>query len=162
MMKRNLSTLIIALLCFVATSQASNAFTEEFRADYAFLSDGQIGDDDCYTFKLGAVMHNGEEAQEIAMKDLIEVLSATPVILAKDGCPAAETVTPFGMIISYADPKFNDVVFSAERMQEIQETQGYAEKLLYNAAAVTFNDISFLDTDGNSHRLSDKVFTIKN
>lgn len=157
-MKTILSTLTIALFCVIATSQATDVFAQELKGDATYLRTGANGDDDCYSFKLGDVTHQGEATQQISGTDLMAILGATPVIIANEGCAAPASINPVSMTVTYADGRSMD--YPVEQMHLIKETPALAERLLHNAASVTFSDISFSDEAGIVHRLQDKVFNI--
>lgn len=158
-MKTILSTFTIALFCLVATSQATDVFAQELKGDATYMRSAVNGDDDCYSFKLGDVTHKGDATQQISSADLMEILGATPVIVANEGCAATASINPVSMTVTYADGRSMD--YPVEQMHLIKETPALAERLLHNAASVTFSDISFSDKDGTAHTLTAKVFEIK-
>lgn len=157
-MKAVFSTITIALLCLIATSQATDIFTGELKEDALFLTSDDNGDDDCYIFKLGEVEHRGKSEQKISSIDLREVLGTTPVIIAKSGCAAPVTVNPASMTITYSDGRIMN--YPADQMYQIQENQGVAERFLYDAVSVLFTNISFTDEAGTTRALKDKMFKI--
>lgn len=158
-MKTILSTLTIALFCLVATSQATDVFAQELKGDAAFLQSSVNGDDDCYSFKLGEVTHNGDATQQISSNEMKTLLGATPVIIAKEGCTAPTTISPVGMTMTYSNGYIRE--FSVEEINSFRETPDIAEKMLYTVVSVTFTGISFSDETGVTHMLENKVFEIK-
>jgi len=158
-MKSTLSTLTIALFCLIATSQATDIFVEQLKDDAMFMRAGSNGDDDCYSFKLGEVTLKGTSAHQISNTDLMPILGATPSIVANEGCTAASKINPISMTVTYKDGRTMD--YPVEQMHLISETPALAERLLFDAASVTFSGISFTDEAGEAHTLADKVFEIK-
>jgi hypothetical protein len=158
-MKTILSTLTIALFFVIATSQASDTFTAQLKGDATFLRSSSNGDDDCYSFKLGDVLHAGDDAQKISSVDLMAILGATPAIVANEGCVAASKINPIAMTVTYKDGRTME--YPVEQRHMIKETPALAERLLHDAASVTFSAISFSDEAGEAHTLADKVFAIK-
>ena len=158
-MKTILSTLTIALFCLVATSQATDVYAQELKGDVAFLKSDMNGDDDCYSFKLGEVTHSGDATQQISNTEMKALLGVTPVIIAKEGCSAPNTLSPVGMTMTYSNGYIRE--FSVEEINSFRETPDIAQKMLYTVVSVTFTGISFSDEAGTAHTLKDKVFEVK-
>lgn len=158
-MKTILTTLTIALFCLSATSQATDGFAQQLKDDSAFMQTDANADDDCYSFKLGKITHEGNDAQQLSIANLKTMLGQDPVIVAKQGCPSATEVKPVGMKATYSNGYIRE--FSTQEMSAFKDTPDMAEKMLHSVVLVTFTNISFSDEAGTSRKLTDKIFKIK-
>ena len=158
-MKTILSILTITLLSLTVISQTSDALAQQLQDDASFLSANTDGDDGCYSFVLGEIMHEGGAIQEISAVNVKDLFVNFPVIIAKTGCTKPTTVNLVKVTVTYSNGYARE--FSVEEMDAFKETPDMVEKFMHNAVTVTFSGINFSDDAGVALTLKDKVFEIK-
>lgn len=138
---------IACLLLAAAVSTTQVGILDEAKGDAGFLADGFA--QDCYFIKIGELT---SKAEKPAVAEVQAALANEVTAQAESGCAAVDKVTYTGLHIVYKDG--SDFDYPAESMASLREHSPSIERLLHNAASVSFNDLSVVDSEGNKHELN--------
>ncbi len=141
---------IVCLLLIAAVPTTHGQFLDEARDDASFIGSG-FGQNDCYLIKIGDLT---TEKTKVSVADVQTALSNEVTAHAEDGCVAVDKVTYTGLHIVYSDG--SEIDYPAELMANLRSHAPSAERLLHNAVSVSVNELSVVDTDGNSHAVEAK------